>query len=115
MKVDKKDNFLELVPKRKKNQEFIVSSDGLVKIIIPRDGIVDRFVRFFIKTPKKMEIELDEIGSTVWIAVDGKNSIGDVGNILLDKFGDKIEPLHKRLAEYIVILRNNKFIYLEKI
>ncbi|WDV46001.1 PqqD family protein [Clostridiaceae bacterium M8S5] len=112
-KIKKTDNFLELIPVRKESQEWIFNDQELVQIIIPRNGVLDKAVRVFFKTPKVMKIDLDELGTTVWIAIDGKKTIEEIGKIVKKKFGDKAEPLYERLGTYINILRNNKFITLE--
>ncbi|RKD21968.1 Coenzyme PQQ synthesis protein D (PqqD) [Caminicella sporogenes DSM 14501] len=113
-KIKKEDNFLELIPVIKEGQDWKIKEDGLVQILIPRNGLIDKLVRMFVKTPKIMKIDLDEVGSCVWKAIDGKRNIAEIGNILKEEFGEKVEPLYERLGTYINILRNNKFITLEK-
>ncbi|KPU27196.1 hypothetical protein TR13x_06435 [Caloranaerobacter sp. TR13] len=113
-KIKKSDNFLELIPKKNNTLEWIVNDEGLVQVIIPRNGILDRIVRVFFKTPEVMRIDLDPIGSCVWKSIDGQRNIQDIAKILKEEFGEKAEPLYERLGTYINILRNNKFITLEK-
>lgn len=112
-KIRKNDNFLELIPVKNSSQKWIINDKQLVRIIIPRDGILDKIVRVFFKTPKEMKIDLDELGSIVWLAIDGKRNIRDIACIVKEKCGEKAEPLYERLGTYINILRNNKFITLE--
>lgn len=113
-KIKKQDNFLELIPVIKEGQDWKIKEDGCVQILIPREGLVDKLVRLFVKTPKVMKIDLDDVGSYVWKSIDGKRNIGEIGDILKAEFGEKAEPLYERLGTYINILRNNKFITLEK-
>lgn len=113
-KLKKTDNYLDLIPIMVKNQDWIQDEDGLVKIIIPRNGILERMVRPFIKSPKTMTIDLDGLGSCVWKCIDGKRTVGEIGDIVKEEFGKDAEPLYERLATYINILRNNKFVTLEK-
>ena len=113
-KIDKNDNFLELIPVRSDKISWETIDENLVQIIIPREGILDKIVRTFFKTPKVMRIDLDEQGSCVWNSIDGKRNIDEIGKILKDTFGKDAEPLYQRLGTYINILRNNKFISLEK-
>ncbi|WFD10973.1 PqqD family protein [Tepidibacter hydrothermalis] len=114
-KIKKDDNFLELVPKKTGKYKWETNEDGFVKIIIPRNGVLDKIVRFFFKTPKEMKIDLDEQGSIVWKLIDGKNNIENIGSSLKDELGKKAEPVYERLGTYINILRNNDFITLEKV
>ncbi|MBB6214199.1 hypothetical protein HNQ80_000268 [Anaerosolibacter carboniphilus] len=113
-KIKKDDNFLELVPKKSKKIQWIELENGNVQIIIPRDGILDKIVRAFFKTPEVMRIDLDKYGSCIWKAIDDKKNIEAVGQILKREFGDEIEPFYQRFGTYINILRNNHFITLEK-
>ncbi len=113
-KFKKTDNYLDLIPKVVENQEWTEDEDGLVKIIIPRNGIVERILRPFAKTPKTMNIDLDALGSCVWKAIDGEKTVGEIGIAIKNEFGEDAEPLYERLATYINILRNNKFVTLEK-
>ncbi|CAH2214763.1 PqqD family protein [Tepidibacter aestuarii] len=114
-KIKKDDNFLELVPKKTCGYKWKINENGFVQIIIPREGRLDKIVRFFFKTPKEMKIDLDEQGSCVWKLIDGENNIEDIGSNLKDEFGKKAEPIYERLGTYINILRNNDFIKLEKV
>lgn len=114
-KIKKTDNFLELVPMVRGSQDWVEKEDGLVQIVIPREGILDKIVRMFFKTPKAMKIDLDELGSCVWREIDGKKDIEEIGNIMKNEFGENAEPVYERLGTYINLLRNNKFITLEKV
>lgn len=113
-KIKNTDNYLELVPKIKKNQDWIEDEEGLVKIIVLRDGILEKILRPLLKTPRTMKIDLDAQGSCVWKAIDGVRTVEEIGTIIKEEFGDDAEPLYERLATYINILRNNKFIRIDK-
>lgn len=113
-KIDKSDNFLELIPIRSDKVTWEIDDEFLVQIIVPREGKLDKIVRAFFKTPKVMRIDLDGQGSCVWNSIDGKRTVDEIGIILKEKFGKEAEPLYQRLGTYINILRNNKFINLEK-
>jgi len=106
----KKNNFLEMVPKRVEKIKWIVLNDGKVQIVIDRNGFFDKLVRFFVKTPEVMRIDLDEYGSYVWKAIDGEKTIYEICEKLKEKFGEDVEPLYERFGTYINILKNNKFI-----
>lgn len=112
--INKADNFLELVPKRDEDLQWETKEDGLVEIIIPRQGLLDKIVRLFFKTPKAMKIALDDVGTCVWKAIDGERNIEKIAEILKKEFGKDAEPLYQRLGTYINILRNNNFIILQK-
>ena len=113
-KLRKTDNYLELIPIRVKDQDWKEDEDGLVKIIIHRNGLLEKIVRPFVKSPKTMTIDLDGLGSCVWKAIDGKKTVGEIAEEVKQQFGEDAEPLYERLATYVNILRNNKFVTLEK-
>ncbi|TCO75211.1 PqqD family protein [Marinisporobacter balticus] len=114
-KIKKDDNYLELVPFKNKDQNWEFNDQGLVQLIIPRNSLLDKIVRFFFKTPEVMRIDLDGHGSCVWKAIDGKRNVAEISKIVKAEFGENAEPLYERLGKYISILRNNKFITLEKV
>lgn len=113
-KIKKEDNFLKLIPKKNPKYQWIEKEDGLIQVIVPRDKLLDKIVRKFFKTPEHFKIDLDRIGSFTFKNIDGKNNVEDIGNLLKKQFGQEVEPLYERLVTYINILRNNKFITLEK-
>jgi hypothetical protein len=114
-KINKNTNFLQLVPFKNKDQKWIINDNGMVQIIVMRDGLLERAVRMFFKTPKEMKIDLDAQGSCVWKGIDNHRNIEEIGKLLIKEFGDKAEPLYQRLGTYINLLRNNKFIELEEV
>lgn len=108
----KEDNFLLYIP-RKKHLTFEVNK-GIVKLIFHHDKAVERFVRWLVKKPRTSDVELDKYGSRVWLLIDGNNSIYDIGQILLQEFGDKIEPVYDRLVMFVRYLNRKGWISFEK-
>jgi len=113
-KIQKKDNFLKLIPVKNPNQKWQVNDEDNVQMIIPRMGFLDRFVRLFKKTPTRVFVDLDAIGSFVWRAIDNTKNIATIADELENQFGSEIKPVYERLGLYINILRNNHWITLEK-
>ena len=74
----------------------------LKKVILPR-----------MKHPY-FRIHLDEFGSWVWLQIDGKKTVYEIGGALKTKFGSDIEPVYERLGLFINQLARNRFITLEK-
>lgn len=114
-KIQKTDNYLELVPMKSDRYTWTENKDGIVRIIIPRDKALDKIVRAFFKTPSNMNIDLDGYGSAVWKAIDGKRTVEEIGDLMKREFGESVEPLYERLGTFINQLRNNKFLTLEKV
>lgn len=113
-KINKDDNFLDLIPIRTDKMKWHENEEGLIYIVIPRKQALDRLVRLFKKTPDQMRVDLDKIGSGAWKLMDGDRSIGEICTLMLEAFGDEVNPVYERVGTYINILRNNKFITLKK-
>jgi hypothetical protein len=100
-----------MIPVRKCRWEFEDTEKTKVVILFPR---------FKSKTGKKIgkfydfkmdrKLHLDEYGSAVWKLCNGKATIREISEVLSAQFGDKVEPLYERLAEFFKILERNEFI-----
>ncbi len=112
-KTHKSNNFLHLIPKKNSKIYWVTTEQGFVQIIIPRNGIFEKILRPFLKIPKVMRIDLDDMGTHIWNAIDDKRNIDEISKMLKEEFGHKAEPLYERLGKFIVILKNNKFITFE--
>jgi len=70
-KILKGANYLELTPLRLHSEE--ISEENLVTVLIPK--FQNRFaVRFIVPKLKSQvfKLKLDELGSAVWLSLDGK-------------------------------------------
>ena len=103
-------NLLELVPEQLVKSER--KEDGIVTVLGPRfkSGFMKRLVGSRMKSPY-FRIKLDDIGATVWESIDGDRNIGVIAQILRDKFGERIEPCHDRLAMFFTQLEMSRFIH----
>ncbi|WP_270940965.1 PqqD family peptide modification chaperone [Romboutsia lituseburensis] len=79
-----------------------VSNDNIVSILEKQDHKVQNFFRKLkFKIPQYKKIELDEFGSTVFLLIDGKRTVKEIGEILDSKYGEKIHPLYERLLLFL--------------
>ena len=107
----KKDqNYLEKVPVR--NPEFSWKEDGqgIVTVDMVHKGIFDKLAQKLWVTPKVSHVKLDRFGSFVWKQMDGNRNIIDLGVLVREEFADQAEPLYERLAEFVKMLRDNRFV-----
>ena len=102
-------NLLELVPEQ--TVDSTRDDDGIVTILGPRfkSGLMKKMVGSRLKSPH-FKIALDDIGTAVWDNIDGARNIGEIANILKEKFGEKIEPCYDRLAMFLTQLEMSRFI-----
>ncbi|MCF8298252.1 MAG: PqqD family protein [Melioribacteraceae bacterium] len=59
---------------------------------------------------KPQKVDLDEIGSFIWLNCDGNNSVADILSKSRNKFGEKIEPAESRVDIFINQLNKNRLI-----
>lgn len=103
-------DFKDLTPVRK--YEYEVIEENRINILVPKftDIIFGRLLQPRIKD-KYIKAELDEIGSSVWLLIDGKNNVDIIAENLKSKFGDKVHPVYERLISYLRAMKQNGFIY----
>ena len=102
-------NYLEKVPAIRRDLDWN-ESNGLITVIQKNTGIYNRIAQKFFKTPKESKIDLDETGSFIWLCIDGKRNLIEIGEMLKEKFGEEAEPLYPRLIKFMQILSEVKYI-----
>ena len=105
------ENILKLVPIH--NKEFKYNESGCIDILVPRSKI-EFIQRLLPESRKYMCANLDELGTTVWNLIDGKQNIEEIAKLLEEKYGEKVEPVLKRLTLFLRNLYQNNFIIFNK-
>lgn len=109
------EEVLNLVFKKSENIEYEVSSDGIVTILEKQDHKVQNFFRKLkFKIPMYKKMELDEYGSFIFLQIDGKKNVEELGIKLQEKYGEKSHPLYERLLLFLNHIDVNCH-YIEKI
>lgn len=109
----KNENFLEKIPIKNKKINWYKDEKNLVTLEKKNCGIVNKLAQMILKKPKTSYIHLDELGSFVWLSVDGQENLIEIAKKVKECFGEKADPLYERLTEYIQILYNCGFIIIE--
>lgn len=112
-KILKNANYLDLHPLKLHNEEI---NNNLVTVLIPKfknKFIVEHIVPK-LKSPE-IKLKLDEFGSATWLLLDGSKDVRTISKILLEKFGDRIEPVNQRLTKYLTNLYEQRFITFKEI
>jgi hypothetical protein len=60
-------------------------------------------------------MKLDEFGSETWLQLNGKQNVSAIGEKLVLKFGEKIEPVEERLTRFLTNLYLQGFISFNEI
>ena len=102
-------DYMELTPNP--NYGFAPRDDGMIDVLVPKfkNSFARKYINHRMKSPY-IKANLDELGSAVWVKIDGKNKVQDIANSLKHKFGDDVEQLHERLTRYLTQLYNAGFI-----
>ena len=84
------------------NVEYKIDDNWRVTIFEKQDHRIQRFFRKLkFRIPLYKEIEFDEISSAVFLDIDGNKTVKQIGEDLVKRFGDKVEPLYERLLIFI--------------
>lgn len=109
------EEVLNLVFKKSENIEYEVSSEGIVTILEKQDHKVQNFFRKLkFKIPMYKKMELDEYGSFIFLQIDGKKNVEELGIKLEEKYGEESHPLYERLLLFLNHIDVNCH-YIEKI
>lgn len=100
------DDWLRVIPM--KNCEYFEGTNGNFVLQMPKsDNAVLQKLLAAISRKPFFKIKLDERGSFIWEKCDGKNSIGEICQLLENEFGDAVKPtanrtvlLFKKLYQY---------------
>ena len=103
-------NYLEKCPVISETIEWSLDENNLVVLGIENKGFFNKLFQKLLKKPKTSYIHLDEFGSCIWQLIDGQRNIIKIGELFLEQFGDKANPLYERLAKYFQILDSYGFI-----
>lgn len=87
------------------------NSEGKIDVLVPRftDKFFGKILQPRLKS-KYIRANLDEFGSAVWQLINGHNSVARIGELLTEKFGERIQPVYDRLTLFLTQLYNAGFI-----
>lgn len=102
-------NYLELTPVRIYQHE--VENNGLVSVLVPKFDmhLLDKLMSKIIKS-RYFKAKLDEFGTETWLEIDGTKSVQKISEHLVEKFGEKINPVNERLTKFLSQLHSYNFI-----
>jgi len=106
------DNFMLYIPKKKVDTWEM--KKGKVVLIFHHNKKAEKFARWLVNKPTVSDVELDNIGSKVWLSIDGNKTVYDIGVILEQTFGEKCNPTYERLTMYMRYLVKKGWISFDK-
>lgn len=107
----KADNYLDWMPKH--NSQYLWNQDetGRVTIQVVNKGIFHTLAQKLLGKPAISYVHLDELGSFLWLLMDGTESLGKMAEQVEARFGEEAQPLYPRLVKYVQILESYGFIH----
>lgn len=102
-------NLLELTPFHV--YSHVVEENGLVSVLIPRftNRILVKILSPRLKDPF-VKAKFDEFGSSTWLEIDGRKNVMAISDLMVQKHGEKIEPVYERVSKFLNQLYIYKFI-----
>lgn len=110
----KKNNLLDYKPSLNTNTVIKFNSEQKAIIEIYHKGFYAFICSKFLNKPNKTKIKLDEIGSYLFLLIDGNTTVYEIAQNLKQKFNENTEPLYPRLIKYLQLLVSKKAIILKK-
>lgn len=116
-KILKNANYLHLTPVRM--MDYQTKEEGTVSILLPRFKSV--FWREVYRNSKKGEyihIHLDEIGSVIWLLIDGQKKVMKICDELNEMKAEKLQPVdetEKRVTQFLSMLFQERYISFREI
>lgn len=109
----KEHNLLELTPARVHDYEL--KENGLADVLVPK--FKSKLMKKIIPSNRSefIKANLDDIGTAVWLEIDGSTNVSGIADKLSEKFGEGIEPVHDRLTLFLKQLYSNGFIYFKEL
>ena len=108
-------NYMDLV--FSKNQKLAWRTkdcgDGkseIVEIDMENKGFFNFLSQRFFKRPKISHISLDKYGTTLWLSLDGQNSVNDILAKMQESFPDEKEKMLSRVVHFLATLEKLGFI-----
>lgn len=93
---------LNIVFKISDNIEYEVNDDNIVTILEIQNHPIQRFFRKLkFKIPQYRKTKLDKYGSFIFLQIDGKRTVEEIGKNLEAEYGEDTHPLYERLIMYL--------------
>ena len=102
-------NLMEMIPYRIYSHE--TSENGKVSVLVPRfhNKILAKIFNARLRDPF-VRVNFDEFGSSAWLEINGQINVYTISQNLLQKHGEKIQPVFERVSKFLNQLYVYKFI-----
>lgn len=93
-----------------RQSEYKTDENGIVTLIVPK--FKNLRLNDFLFHPRKrfFKIALDELGSVVWLQIDGHTNVAWICKKVIEICGERILPVEERVTKFLTTLYENRYI-----
>lgn len=103
------ENYLDRIPRRNPALEYRVDNSGIVTLLVEWKGFYHKLAQKLFRKPRVSQIHMDELGSFVWLQIDGNKDVLQLSREFDRKFHSP-EKSMARLIRFLEIMHDQKFI-----
>ncbi|HOY31509.1 MAG TPA: PqqD family protein [Bacteroidales bacterium] len=90
--------------------DFETAVNGLVTLVVPKFKN-EKLNNFLLGARKRFfKIALDELGTAVWLNIDGQRKVADICQKVFEMHGNKIMPVEQRVTKFLTMLYEGRYI-----
>lgn len=113
MRKNRVENLLNIVFRISPQTSYDVKENGLVVIKEKQDRKIQKFFRKLgADIPEYRRIDLDNLSSFVFLQIDGRRTVREIGQALEKEYGDRVKPVYERLSMFLSGINNR---YIERV
>lgn len=102
-------NPLDMVFAVNTTLDYEIDDRLIVTVRLRQDHWIQRLGRKLrIRIPEYRRISMDEYCSFVFQCIDEKRTVKEIGELMLDKFGEQANPLYERLLVFLNHIERNE-------
>lgn len=103
-------SLFDLVPIKNPTIYWEMTPAGYIRLQVEEKGIISKCKRLITGAPVSNQIVLDKFGSFIWVKMDGRHTVEEIGTMLYQQFGEETEPLEERLESHFSALKRHHLI-----
>jgi hypothetical protein len=100
------------------NEQLDYETDDrrLVTVLRKQDHWIQRCARKLrFRIPAYRRIEMDDFASFVFLSIDGRRTVKEIGELLAEQYGEQINPLYERLLMFLNHIEQNERFIVRKV
>ena len=103
-------NYMDIIFQPAQGLSWREKKDGSIELDMVHKGFYHKIAQKFFHRPRVSHISLDSYGSALWKALDGKQSVHDVVQSMVESFPDEEDRMLDRVVTFLGTLEMNHFV-----